>query len=295
LNIGIIGGGSIGLLTSYYLHKKGHAVTLYVRRKEQMEAIQEKSLHVLPIDKKVGINTSLTNDLENQDVLIICTKQQAVDEIIQTLQDKHITCPLLFLQNGMGHIYKVQNLSNPVAVGVMEHGALRVDEHTVKHTGKGKLRIAAMNMNNQELKTMKSYMTCDEFPVHIEDNWYNMLAKKLVINAVINPITALFQVKNGQVIENPFLERIAKRLCEEACHVLKLNPQNQWENVYQIARFTKENTSSMAKDIQGKRETEVEAILGFLLQEASFDIPNIQYMYECIKAIEYLFKKEGIV
>ncbi|KGX83765.1 2-dehydropantoate 2-reductase [Pontibacillus marinus] len=295
MNIGVIGGGAIGLLTSYYFHKQGHALTLYVRREEQMEAIQEKSLHVHPIDKKVEINTSLTDDLENQDVLIICTKQQAVDNVIQNLQDKHITCPLLFLQNGMGHIYKVQNLSNPVSVGVMEHGALRVDEHTVKHTGKGKLRIAAVNMNEQELKTMRSNMTCDEFPIDIEDDWYNMLAKKLVINVVINPITALFQVKNGQVIENPFLERIAKRLCEEACHVLKLESQNQWENVYQIARFTEENTSSMAKDIQGKRETEVEAILGFLLHEASFDIPTIQYMYESIKAIEYSFKKEGEV
>ncbi|QHE52090.1 2-dehydropantoate 2-reductase [Pontibacillus sp. HMF3514] len=295
MNIGVIGGGAIGLLTSYYLHKKGHAVTLYVRRKEQMETIKGKRLHILPMDEKVEINTSLTNDLENQDVLIVCTKQQAVDDVIQILQDKHITCPLLFLQNGMGHIYKLQNLSNPLSVGVMEHGALRIDENTVKHTGKGKLRIAAMNMNNQELNIMKSYMNCDEFPVHIEGDWYNMLAKKLVINAVINPITALFQVKNGQVIENPFLECKAKRLCEEACLVLKLNPQKQWENVYQIAEFTKENTSSMAKDIQGKRETEVEAILGFLLHEATFDVPNIQYMYESIKAIEYSFKKEGEV
>jgi len=293
LNIGVIGGGAIGLLASYYLQKNGHTVTLYVRRYEQLKALQDQGLYILPFEDKVHIHVALIDDLEVQDILIVCTKQHAIPTITKILKKKNYKSLVLFLQNGMGHLSYIQELSNPVAVGVMEHGAIKINDYTVHHTGEGNLRMAAMTMDHQALRSLKSELTTEDFPVHIEKHWYTMLAEKLVINAVINPITSLFQVKNGQVIENPFLTNMAKRLCEEACLILQLNPEQQWDRVYQIAEFTKENHSSMAKDIKAKRKTEIEAILGYLLNEASSDIPNTLNMYESVKAFEHCFEKEG--
>ncbi len=292
MDIGVIGGGSIGLLTSYYLKKQGHTVTLYVRREAQKQALLEKGLSIQPMEDKVFLKVQSFNCLEEHDLLFVCTKQQAIPSLLEYVAKRN-NSPVLFVQNGMGHVPFIKQLSNPVVIGVMEHGALREGDANVRHTGRGQLRIAGITLENEDLQFIGDQLSSQVFPVHIEQNWYNMLARKLVINAVINPITALFEIKNGGILTNPYVERISERLCEETCTILELSFEEQMKRVRQIATSTKENTSSMLKDIQTKRETEVEAILGFLLRESSCEPPYIKHMYESIKALEYEFKKEG--
>ncbi|GJJ11205.1 hypothetical protein Clacol_005437 [Clathrus columnatus] len=45
------------------------------------------------------------------------------------------------------------------------------------------------------------------------------LRKKLVINAIVNPITALIGTSNGSLYGNEFVRHIIKALCDEACAI----------------------------------------------------------------------------
>ncbi|MBL7251744.1 ketopantoate reductase family protein [Alloalcanivorax sp. C16-2] len=96
--------------------------------------------------------------------------------------------------------------------------------------------------------------------------------RKLVANAVINPLTGLYDVPNGQLLEAPDLTARAARLADEADTLLRALdpawPGDSRAQVMAVARATAGNTSSMRADMQRGAITEIEAINGWLLREA---------------------------
>lgn len=96
--------------------------------------------------------------------------------------------------------------------------------------------------------------------------------RKLVANAVINPLTALHDVANGRLLDNPALAAEAALLAAEADIVLRALdarwPGNSLPAVMAVARATAGNTSSMRADAQRGAVTEIDAINGWLLRQA---------------------------
>ena len=96
----------------------------------------------------------------------------------------------------------------------------------------------------------------------MEENYEEMLLKKLVVNAVINPLTSILQIKNGELIENPHYFQIVKSLFTEIQECLHLQkPEHYFNNIIMVCEQTAKNKSSMLWDLEEKRPTEIEAIL----------------------------------
>ncbi|MDY0408097.1 2-dehydropantoate 2-reductase [Paracerasibacillus soli] len=199
--------------------------------------------------------------------------------------------PIIFLQNGMGHIPFIQALKQPVYIGVVEHGVLKVNDNTFIQTGKGKVEIALYNGEQNKYQTITEQLNQRDFPVVNCDDWESMLAKKLVVNAVINPLTAIFNVQNGKILSNPFIQQLAFELCSETAEVLGIDKKKSWDHVQSIAESTSYNQSSMVKDLFHHRQTEIEAITGYILNKSSKKLPYSLFVYQSVKALEY---EEGI-
>src|SRR5699024_1293981 len=108
MNIGIIGGGSIGLLVSSYLSRT-HQITLYVHREEQKKYIDEKSVTYVKDGRenhRPNIEARKITDMKREDCYIVCVKQHHLIELLPCLQK--IATPIKFLHNGMGHMKYVQ-------------------------------------------------------------------------------------------------------------------------------------------------------------------------------------------
>src|SRR5699024_3552546 len=118
------------------------------------------------------------------------------------------------------------------------------------------------------------------------DDWKTISYEKLVINGVINPLTAIFNVSNGELIINIHLKKLAKELCQEISIILNLEYERQWENVKRICNLTSKNTSSMRADILTNKPTEIEAIIGYLLKQTHVNYPYLQFVYQGVKAME---------
>src|SRR5699024_7311894 len=132
---------------------------------------------------------------------------------LKTMDD---TTPILFLQNGMGHLALLESLHQPLLVGVIEHGVRRISDYEIDHLGRGSVRIARYRrLESQKLDDIIRELGLVNFPVQFVDDWREMLARKLIVNAVINPLTALFNVRNGEVLRNNSIRKLAKRLCLE--------------------------------------------------------------------------------
>ncbi|MBM7552863.1 2-dehydropantoate 2-reductase [Thalassobacillus pellis] len=290
MKIGIIGGGAMGMLLAFYL-EENHSVTLYIRNRDQLGKLREKGITM----KNNGIphfpRFKMLEEVGKDDLLFICVKQYHLKILMPLLQGVSENVPVVFLQNGMGHLDLIKHLKTTVLVGVMEHGAIRVNENVVTHTGKGVIRLADFH-GDKKAAEISTILNRDSFPFVFSKDYYSMLAEKLVINGVINPLTAIMEVENGQVISNPHFEKLAYELCREACMVLGLPAENAWKRVKEVASHTSVNQSSMLKDLQEKRPTEIDAISGYLLSSSKVQLPYQHFVYHAVKAKELIYGEE---
>lgn len=303
MKVAIIGGGAIGMLVAAYLKKaKNINPVIYTRRKEQSEALHEKGLELI----KNGITTTYkvkaipfsVGLLDEADFIFIAVKQYDLDPILDYLNKNNIKSPLVFLQNGMSHTLALSSLtSESIYLGIVEHGVLKQSDNCIIHTGDGRIKIAKYSGKPGKMVALADALNSIGFPIIMEENWYEILVKKLVVNAVINPLTALYGVRNGSLLENNFYYVNMKSVFIEVVQALALTEiDSLWDEVISICRNTGSNYSSMYKDIENGRQTEINSILGYLLGEGEkrmVPLPMLKFLYNSIKGMETIGKEEG--
>jgi 2-dehydropantoate 2-reductase len=294
MKIGVIGGGAIGLLFSYYLSEH-HSICLYVHSKEQLDTINEEGLLFEKngqIIRKV-IPVKLFSEWCGEDeVTLIAVKQYHLSNIIPLLSP--FNCrknAFLFLQNGMGHLKWFDRIKGDICVGTIEHGALKINSNHVVHTGIGSTKIALFRGSQSKFQYFIESIDDPLFPFMMVEDYEEMLLKKLVVNAVINPLTSILQIKNGELIQNPHYFQIVKGLfaeIQESLHLQK--PEHYFNNIITVCEQTAKNKSSMLRDLEENRPTEVEAILGYIVEKAiekEIHTPIIEVFYRAVKGKEF--------
>jgi 2-dehydropantoate 2-reductase len=295
MRVGIIGAGSIGLLFAAYISKVLE-VTIYTRIPEQAAEINK---YGIVLKNKGEQSISMVKALAisewegAEDLTIIAVKQYQLQTIIEKInQLPVIPNNLLFLQNGMGHLKQLETIpfTNTI-VGSVEHGALKENSYTVRHNGEGTTNVAVFKGDCRFLNEL-AYSVPQEFPLVIKVDYFKMLLNKLIVNAVINPLTAILQVKNGELINNHHYFHVLKNLYSEISSILNLeNSEEHLQRIIDICRITSDNRSSMLKDIEANRKTEVDAILGYILDEArnkEMKAPQVEDLYYLIKGKEMM-------
>ena len=122
-----------------------------------------------------------------------------------------------------------------------------------------------------------------------------VLWKKLAVNAIINPITAIHNCLNGGVLA-PQHQHLASSILEELVLVakqegLELNVNELKKHVVDVANQTKNNSSSMREDILNGRQTEIDFINGYIANQASLyqiPAPANTYITNELKALQRL-------
>ncbi len=127
--------------------------------------------------------------------------------------------------------------------------------------------------------------------------WQNNINEKqwlkLAINCVINPLTALYDCNNGDILLEKFkpdIEQISYEVIEIArVKNIHLSLNILLDNVRSVADKTADNCSSMRSDILAKRKTEIDHINGFIHQQGkthSISTPMNSEMWQEIKQLE---------
>jgi 2-dehydropantoate 2-reductase len=294
MKIGIIGGGSIGLLYTWYLSEH-HSVCLYVHSKEQLALLTSEGLHLergAEVERK-AIDVKLFSEwCGEEDILIVAVKQYHISDIMKRLtaySTPHHT--FLFLQNGMGHMKWFKKIRGEIYVGIVEHGAMKINANHVMHTGVGLTKIAAFRHSHPAFQSFVTAISKNiKFPFIIEENYENMMLKKLVVNAIINPLTAVLRVKNGDLLKNPYYYSIVLQVFSEVKQSLLLQDEEfYFQNVQDVCQKTADNKSSMLRDLEENRPTEIDAILGFILEKAAerkIDTPILDLLFKAVKGKE---------
>jgi 2-dehydropantoate 2-reductase len=293
MKIGVLGAGSIGLLFGAYLSSKC-TVTMFTRTEEQAIEIKEKGIRVF-VDGKYSFTSYAEashtyKEFGRQDLIIITVKNYHLKNIMEDLKSVSEDIPLLFLQNGMGHLKFIDALPQKnVFVGTVEHGAVRETLADVAHNGIGKTNLALYRGGKQALEELLSIKLKD-FPFHFYLDYNGMLVRKLLANALINPLTAILNEPNGALITNKHYYLLFLDVFYEIVEVFpEIDKDEMLNEITGICRSTATNRSSMLKDMDHKTETEVESILGFILEKAeylSLKIPITRSIYRVVKGME---------
>ncbi|HSL29785.1 MAG TPA: 2-dehydropantoate 2-reductase, partial [Anaerolineales bacterium] len=156
-----------------------------------------------------------------------------------------------------------------VALGVTTTGATLLGPGLVRAGGEGVISLE----RNPVLGPIEAALRTANFQVEVVENAPSLVWGKLVINAAINPLTALLRVPNGKLLEVPSARRLMGALARETARVAKaeevelpfLDPVSAAEDV---ARRTSANRSSMLQDILRGAPTEIDAICGAVVEYA---------------------------
>lgn len=256
----VLGAGAIGSTFGALLSKE-EDVTL-VGRKAHVEAIRTRGLKLTgDIDQTFHLK-ALTRVAEIPPNSLILLTTKAHDSVGAVSQIEHILregTVILVLQNGLGNEEKVMELAGDkvevlrglttIAAELLEPGEIRVwKNETVIAKSRSADEISA-TFNRCGLKT------------RVAGNIISEVWSKLVLNCVVNPLTALFQVRNHEVVSDT-LEWVREEIVRECLDVAKAEGTSLEMDLEaidkKIVNWT--NLSSMCQDMMKGRKTEI----GFL-------------------------------
>lgn len=294
MRITVLGCGALGQLWLTALCKQGHEVQGWLRIPQPY-----CSVNLVEEDGTI-FNESLTaNDpdfLARSDLLLVTLKAWQVSDAVKGLASSlPPTTPVLLIHNGMGTVEELKSLPNPLLMGTTTHAARR-DGNVIIHVASGITHIGPARVQDGEF----SYLA-DMLQMALPDvAWHNTIRpalwRKLAVNCVINPLTALRDCKNGDLLDAP--EEIEK-LAREVAAVIEreghhISADDLIAYVHQVIESTAENISSMQQDVRAMRHTECDYITGYLLRRArahGIAVPENARLFDLIKRKESEYER----
>lgn len=213
------------------------------------------------------------------DYLLLTTKaQHALSAVQQWREQLAPHSVLILLHNGLGTLAPLTALLGPeqtILQATSSHGALRAGD-LLLHSGQGQTIIGPGSgpaLESERRQQLLAALNSALPPACWQEQIEQALWLKLAVNAVINPLTALHQCRNGELRQPHHQQQIALLIDELAMLYQRLElgltgPQLA-QAVSSVIAATADNYSSMNRDLAAGRETEIEAISGVLLRTAA--------------------------
>ncbi|MCC2616730.1 2-dehydropantoate 2-reductase [Aestuariibacter halophilus] len=293
MKLAIVGNGSIGGLVLYRAHRLDIPV-LRLTRTGQAGSIAISDKEQAPVTLSPMTQT-LDMDIDADMVIVPLKAFQILPALKQMADHLAAQTTVVLLHNGMGTADKaLETVSQPLIMATTSYGAYRPHPGEVTITGHGSTQAGWLRTPaSRSLKDAHSALLnrllppCQWFEDIRHAQW-----QKLAVNAVINPLTALHRCRNGELLKPAFHSQMT-RLCEETAAVMEAegmiaDPRQLLARALTVCRQTADNYSSMNRDVDAHRPTEMEYITGFLLQRArahGLDTPAHQHLFEEVMAI----------
>jgi len=296
--IAIIGPGAIGSLFGALLARSGHDLFLLDHRPQRALQRNTEGIHISEAEShwQVTVKSSAKAlEFGKADVVFICTKAYDTAEAVKQLPA--LTSPhtiVVSLQNGIGNAEKISEQTAGVrtvcsATGM---GAFSDSSGTIHWAGHAATQLAPFGKTPvNAAQKIEKLINCTGCKAETVDNVSTMLWSKLLINASINPVTAIYKINNGELLNHKEALRIAYQAAHETETVanalgIRLSYDNPIEVLKKVCEETANNRSSMLQDIENHRKTEIDAITGVIITEAerlNIPVPANKKLFDAVR------------
>ncbi|MDX1598072.1 MAG: ketopantoate reductase family protein [Marinobacter sp.] len=294
--LAILGAGSLGRLWAALLPA---GRTAFVPRRHSPEESEPDTVYRFQDrhGRQYPVHVpSLDWRTQHPDALIVTTKAgDTLSALEATLPNLKPTVPVVLFQNGMGSQQAVAERwpDRPIMAASTTEGANRPDALTTVHAGQGETWIGALTPSASTLVTgVTNRMKVSGLVIHEEPDILRRLWGKLIINAGINPYTAILDCANGDILDTSLFRDTIRQLCLELAEVMRLeglpppSPEDMQSQIEAVARNTAKNTSSMCSDMRRGKPTEIDYINGYIVSRArahNLPTPVNQMLTERVK------------
>ena len=244
--------------------------------------------------------------IQNLIVAVKSPQTTAALSVIAHRLNRHST--IVFLHNGMGVLEEINDNVFPdidtrpnYMLGILSHGLHEVSTFKTVHAGIGTTALGLFPRGSQNnsieikqpqrspalLPASSRYLlrTLTRSPALVAVGFHptdllQLQIEKLAINATINPLTVIFDCRNGELRFNLAITRVMRLLLSETSLVIRSLPEIQdvpnllvrfspdrlEHLVVSIAERTASNNSSMLQDVRLGKTTEVDYINGYIVR-----------------------------
>jgi 3-methyl-2-oxobutanoate hydroxymethyltransferase len=321
MNILVVGAGALGSLIGGKIIAMGkHNLWLWDNWEDQVTTVQQKGISIMnhnDVNPQRVVEVNITSDInqikpDSFHIAIVLTKgfsQEAADVVNTALCAHGI---VLTLQNGLGNKEMIQKLLTRqyrILRGIVYIGATLMKPGIVKQNSKRDREIIVDNASYYGT-VLTELLNGAGFQAFASDDIYSQIWEKLIVNCAINPLTALFSLKNGEIAENPKMRNLVIKVVEECVRVARTDgriklesydPGQVTQRIVSVAQATANNTSSMLADMNRLREkrekgttkreikTEISRINGAIVAAANkyeIGVPYNTILVEMVEALE---------
>ncbi len=258
------------------MHRTGETVLLIHHRKSVAASIEKNGVRIRePSGKVVRVHIQTRTRLsrgDKPDLVLVSVKAYDSRAVASLLRKSGIhNVPVLTLQNGLGNVEELARQLGPdsIIAGTTTEGVMTTGPGEVVHTGRGMTWVGEMNgkVSDRCLAIQRAFRKAG-FCTIISNNIKGVLWAKAIVNSAINPISAITRVKNGDVRKIPELREIASEVIDEGSAVARANgillKPNPKSLLAKILVLTRRNKSSMLRDIEARRKTEIRQLNGLI-------------------------------
>jgi 2-dehydropantoate 2-reductase len=307
LRFAIVGAGAIGCLFGARLALAGNDVTLVHRDSSVVQSIQKHGIALQETtDKSRIVHVQIRKGpikLPDLDVFVVAVKAYDTKSVATSYRGKIDTnSTVLSLQNGLGNVELLQSyLKRPLLAASTTEGALSLGPGKIVHTGKGSTIIGSPKMDLPGVSSgIKKAFDEAGFRTTRRTNIRGVLWTKAIVNAAINPLTALTGMSNGALSKYSAIVELGSEVISEGVAVSRAeqvrlvgDPRKLWRK---ILESTPRNKSSMLQDIERGKMTEIRQLNGAIVaraKKAGIMVPINEILTKLVLGLESSAVHEG--
>jgi 2-dehydropantoate 2-reductase len=291
----IVGAGAMACLFAAELSHAGIAVTMLDRWRTGIEALRTQGVQVTTAHGETRTYPvqafSDPSEVDEAELALVLVKSWQTEAIAGWLQDCLAESGIaVSLQNGLGNYETLQEQlgSERTSAAVTTLGATQLGPAQARIHSAGEVVFA----QHPRILPLLEMLSSTGLQVRTTSDITGLLWGKLVVNAAINPLTALLDVPNGRLLELPDARALMSRLAVETESVaaalgIRLPFTSAVKRIEEVARQTAGNSSSMRQDLARGAPTEIDAINGAVVrygEESGVATPSNRTVWQLVRA-----------
>jgi 2-dehydropantoate 2-reductase len=292
----IVGTGALACLFAARFSAAGIPVTMLGNWREGVDALRSRGVCLVDTDGSkhcysVRVVTD-PEDCQHVEFALVLVKSWQTERAADQLKDCLSTQgQALTLQNGLGNREKLVHALgiDRVFQGITTFGGTLLGPGLVRSGGDGLISIEA----HPKLARITEWFQQAHFFVHKTIEIESLIWGKLAVNAAINPLTAILDIPNGDLLTSRSTQKLMEMASIEVEKVAKatgihLPFEDVVGAVEEVVQRTARNYSSMLQDMRRGAPTEIEAINGAVIRaagKAGLSAPVNQTLYLIVKSM----------
>jgi len=286
MRILIVGAGALGGFIGAGLRRAGEDVTLFTNNAARARLLNDAGLVITRTgQEETSVPVSVVTSVEGLapppfDLVFIAVKTYQTEEATRSaLAATGPVTLFLSMQNGIGNADTLARLVGP------ERVLCGITYHSIQHAGPGRLNYRAGIKPFQiapfaggitpEIEAVGELFRRAGFDTNVVPTLDHVIWQKLLHNAVINPVSAVTGLTCREILGDPDLMAFMRDLAAEIFAVMRargvpiMDDEDPFRPLIGSLKALGKNRPSMWQDLSRGNRTEVDAINGAIVTEAT--------------------------